>query len=961
MIDQQTIRRTTAMTTTTSPTRHWGRRLLAAFVVVAALTAIAAAAALADPSEEFGIQPGAFTAGVTDALGNPYTQAGGRPYEANTSFFFNVKHDDFTNREVPVEAVKDVVAELPPGFIGNPRAATPCTQVLLYASPGSGVACPASSQVGVAVIDTDQGIFRQKFTVPVYNVQPEPGQLAVFGFSVSGVVVHVVASLRTDSDYGITTTVTDVSQQLAIYSTSLTFWGVPADPAHDPQRGQLCFGIVCEAGGESAGIATPKPFLSNPTNCQGGLPVTTLRIDSWGKIGVFKPYTATSPVPTGCSDLDFRPTIQARPTTDLADSPSGLEFELKQPQNEDPDGTATAQLKDAVVDLPPGLTVNAASANGLDACSPGQIGLSTPVGQAAAHFNGDPASCPDGSKLGTVEAITPVLDHPLKGSVYLARQNQNPFGSLLAIYLTIEDPQTGLIVKLPGEVRADPASGQLTASFRENPPLPVESLRVDFFEGDAAALKTPATCGTFTTTARLTPWSTPDGADATPSDAFALTKGAGGGACVGSEATAPNKPSFSAGTVDPTAAAFTPFVLKLARPDGSQQIRAIDTTLPKGLLGKLAGIPYCPDASLAAAQGKSGRSEQASASCPSASQVGSVEVGVGAGPRPYYAQGKAYLAGPYKGAPVSLAIVTPAVAGPFDLGNVVVRAALHVDPETAQIHAVSDPIPAILQGIPLDVRSVVLTVDKPSFTLNSTSCAPMSVLGSATSVFGQDASLSSPFQVGECGRLGFKPGLKIDLEGGTKRSEFPALIATLQARSGDANIARTVVALPHSEFLAQEHIKTICTRVQFAAGQTPGEACPAGSIYGHARALTPLLDKPLEGPVYLRSSSHELPDLVATLSGQIDVALVGRIDSVKGGIRTSFESVPDAPVSKFVLSMKGGKKGLLVNSRNLCKSTNKASVQMDSQSGKALDFEPVVSNACKKARSGHHGKSHKKG
>jgi hypothetical protein len=388
-------------------------------------------------------------------------------------------------------------------------------------------------------------------------------------------------------------------------------------------------------------------------------------------------------------------------------------------------------------------------------------------------------------------------------------------------------------------------------------------------------------------------------------------------------------------------------VLKLSREDGTQPIAAVDTMLPPGLTGKLAGLTYCPEGALAAAAARSGSAERQSPSCPASSEVGSVTVGAGAGPAPYYTSGRAYLAGPYKGAPLSLAIVTPAAAGPYDLGTVVVRAALNVDPETARIHAISDPIPQILQGIPLDVRSIVLRMDRPNFTLNPTSCDPMELTGTATSPFGSAAVLKSPFQVGGCEALPFKPKLILSLSGGTKRGGHPALKAVLTAKPGEAGIARSVVALPHSEFLEQAHIKTICTRVQFAASQ-----CPAGSIYGTATAMTPLLDQPLSGPVYLRSSSHPLPDLVADLNGQIHIALVGRVDSVKGGIRTSFEGVPDAPVSKFVLSMQGGKKGLLVNSRNICKGVNKATVQMDGQNGKAYDTTPVLGTKCKRGRGG---------
>jgi hypothetical protein len=359
---------------------------------------------------------------------------------------------------------------------------------------------------------------------------------------------------------------------------------------------------------------------------------------------------------------------------------------------------------------------------------------------------------------------------------------------------------------------------------------------------------------------------------------------------------------------------------------------------------------------LAAAAARSGKAEQANPSCP-ASRIGSVTVGAGPGTNPFHTGGTAYLAGPYKNAPLSVAVITPAVAGPFDLGTVVVRNALYVDPETAQGKVVSDPFPKMLDGVPLKLRSIAVRLDRPSFTLNPTNCSAMAVNATITSTDGASSNPTVPFQVGGCKDLGFKPDLKLSLKGGTKRSDYPALRAELNYPKGNyANIAKAVVSLPHSEFLAQNHIKTICTRVQFAADQ-----CPAGSIYGFATATTPLLDQPLSGPVYLRSSSNPLPDLVAALHGQIDVDLVGRIDSKNGGIRTTFDAVPDAPVSKFVLTMQGGKKGLLENSKNLCNSVNKADVKFTAQNGMELNSKPVLSSKCKKAKKGSKGKGAKKG
>ena len=473
--------------------------------------------------------------------------------------------------------------------------------------------------------------------------------------------------------------------------------------------------------------------------------------------------------------------------------------------------------------------------------------------------------------------------------------------------------------------------------------------------GPRASLRTPATCGTYKTEATLTPWSAPEsGPPAQLSDTYRSIEGPGGSACPSGEGSEPNSPSFEAGTEAPVAGAYSPFVLRLHREDGTQAFRSLTVSPPPGLLGRLAGTAYCSEAALKAAEAKSGAEEKASPSCPASSEVGTVEVGAGAGPGPYYTQGKAYLTGPYKGGQLGLAVVTPATAGPFDLGTVVVRSAIDVDPETAQITVKSDEIPTILEGIPLDIRSVVVKLGRPQFTLNPTDCNPMAVNGQESSVFGQVASLTSRFQVGECTALGFKPTLALHLSNGARRA-FPALRATVTMPQGNANIASAVVTLPHSEFLEQGHIGTVCTRVQFAANQ-----CPAASVYGKAIAYSPLLDQPLSGPVYLRSSSHELPDLVADLNGQIHVVLDGRIDSVNGGIRSTFEAVPDTPVSKFVLSMRGGAKGLLQNSKSVCAKTRRATASFEAQNGKTADFRPKLNAPCKAPKKSHrrHPRAH---
>ncbi len=910
---------------------------------IVALVALFAALVLSATAQaSFGIKE--VRAGTFNAGGSVDLQAGSHPFEYRLGFTMNQG-----SNEEPEGTLRSLVVDLPAGMVGNPLAVPRCSGADFE---GQTPHCPIDTQIGTAELDITG--FEGPVGSAVFNLTPPQGVAASIGFSIVNENSFQNAALR-PSDYGVSVSDITIPSE-PIQAVRETIWGVPADPAHDGERGKCL-----EAGGKCPSDVPPRPFLTLPTSCGAPL-ATTLSVGSVENPGAPDTKTVLSEdegaVPTGldgCNALEFEPKITSQPTTNLADSPSGLDFKIHQPQNEEPENLSTAHLKDVKVTLPAGMTLNPSAANGLGACSEDQIGYQPSEGQI--HFSADPQSCPDAAKLGTLEVNSPLVDHKLPGAIYLAKPYQNPFGNLTAIYLSIEDEQTGVIAKLAGKVTPDPQTGQLTATFTENPQLPIEDIETHFFNGARAALKTPLACGEYTTTTDLVPWSTPEGATVSPSDAFQTSVAAGGsGTCPKSEAQAPNTPSFTAGTIAPQAGAYSPFVLKLARPDGSQQLSGIDATLPKGLTGRLAGLPYCSEAQLAAAKSREapnlGAVEQASPSCPLASEVGSVTVGAGAGIAPLYVTGHAYLAGPYKGAPLSLAIITPAVAGPFDLGAVLVRSALYVDPESAQIHAVSDPFPQIIDGVPLDLRSIALNMNRPAFTLNPTSCDPMAITGSASTLAAQSAALSSPFQVGGCSSLKFKPKLTISLKGGTKRNKNPALraVLTYPSKGAYANIASAQVNLPHSEFLDQAHIGTICTRVQFAA-----EACPKASIYGFAKATTPLLDEPLQGPVYLRSSSHKLPDLVADLNGQIEIVLAGKVDTgPNDGIRNTFQAVPDAPVSKFVLEMKGGKKGLLVNSEDICKKPQRALVHYSAHNAKVLDVKPLIANDC-----GGGGKQHK--
>jgi hypothetical protein len=879
---------------------------------------------------------------------SPLRQAGGHP-DITTVFV----EKPFITEPAPRidELMHQFEVDLPAGLLANSARFPTCPAAMLKAGPnGNNAVCPIESQIGSVQIS---GLL--PIPLPLYNIVPPKGAPALFAGNVLGTVVTVKPTVRPGPHgYAITMDSGTISQSLAFNEVMVKFWGVPADEAHN------LFRIEYQDGGLSLFHTSPaprQPLTLSPTSCTNEPVSAIARLDGWESIGQFdelsidKDMAGEDVMFNGCEQLKFSSTVEAKPSTTVADSPSGLDVSIKIPQNEDPDGLSEGHLKDVKMTLPAGMTVNPSSASGLGACSPAQVGLVSAVGDSLARFDAAKATCPDSSKLGTVRVDTALLANPMPGEVYLAEPKQNPFGSLIALYIVIDDPQSGIRIKLAGEATPDPKTGQLEVSFPNNPQLPFEEFQVNLFTGPRAALKTPVVCGTHTTTSTMVPWAAPHIPSTHPTNSYTIDKGPNG-ACVDSDTAAPNNPTFSAGTVDPAAGTYTPFVLKLDRADGSQRINRIRATLPEGLLGKLAGIPYCSDASLADAANKDGKAEQASASCPAASEVGTVDVAAGAGSNPFHAAGKAYLAGPYRGAPLSLAVVVPAVAGPFDLGTVVVRNALNVDPATTRITAVSDEFPSILQGIPLDVRSIDLRLAKPSFTLNPTSCDPMAITGAATSLLNQDATLNSHFQVGGCGALPFKPSLSLKLAGGTTRSKYPSLTAELKARPGDANIGRASVAMPRTEMLAQNHIRTICTRVQWAA-----DSCPPEARYGIATAWSPLLDAPLSGYVYLRSSDNKLPDLVADLRGQIKVELVGRIDSIRGGIRTTFESVPDAPVSRFLLRMQGGKKGLLVNSRNVCKSTSRATVQFDGQNGKTADSRPVLAHSgCKKLKKRKHSK-----
>jgi hypothetical protein len=892
---------------------------------------------------------------LTAADGSPVTGAASHPFQYTTSFAVNLNPAPPGSILPFVPAggdLKGIEVKLPPGLLPNLSAAGQCTAQefnTVHGSVGESGGnltqneCPDSAAVGVANIEQLEGAPLYA-SVPIYNLVPPPGMPAQFGVQpVLGLPVYIdtAAKLGPEGLAG-RAFVRNITEAKRVTAARVTIWGTPADPLHDPLRGQCA-----QAGGSCpSGLAEEKPFLRLPTQCANPL-LTTMSFDTWARPSQGASAADSEEPLDGCAEPDFSPAIEARPTTSLADSPSGLHFNLHLPQeeNQSPKGLGEADLRDARVTLPPGLVANPAQADGLAACSPAQAGLESAPGQAPIVFDEAPAACPPASKVGRIEVNTPLIEHPILGAAYLAAQGDNPFGSLIALYFVLEDPQTGIVVKLASRVEPDPATGQLTATVTDNPQVPFEDFTFDFFPGARASLRTPMSCEAYATATQMTPWTAPQGPDAAPAGSFAITAGPAGPCPSGAL-----DPKLAAGLANPAAGAYSPFHLRLTRADGTGELAGLTTRPPLGLTARLAGVPYCPEAAIAQALSRSGPGqgalELASPSCPPASRVGTASAGAGAGPTPFYAGGPLYLAGPYKGAPLSLVAVIPAVAGPFDLGAVLTRVAVRIDSETAQVTAEADPLPRILYGIPLDIRDIRVDLDRPNFALAPTSCEPKSVQATVLGASGAAASVSDPFQVGGCEALGFKPGVSLRLKGGTRRGDHPAFKAVVTYPKGAyANLARASVALPDSEFLENAHFKTICTRVQFAA-----DACPKGSVYGKARATTPLLDAPLEGPVYLRSSNNPLPDIVFALRGQIDFDAVGRVDSHNGGIRTTFDAVPDAPLTKVVLEMQGGKKGLFVNSRDICKGANRATARLTAHNGKAHNFRPLLRADCKGAK-----------
>ena len=894
-----------------------------------------------------------------------FTQASGHPPVGFTQII--VKHSGAF--ETPVGNLKTILVDLPQGMSVNPQA-TPQCELDEGKFPIGG--CPVDTKVGYSIVTAATAIppiTAPPVTAPavdVYNLVPRQGEPARFGFTLPLGIgeVFLDAGVKWDGDYHEYFTIHVPSiPAVRILKNRLVFDGTIGNGGLLGEEGgaflttpstcfdpnQAAFATIYntllhadsaeeEAPEDEYGVATPEPpppgFLAGSQFVESPLP----------REGGSGPRV----MPTDCDLIPFEPSTSASPSTGQTDSPTGGTVEVKVPFDP-PASIYQSDVRTADVSLPQGMGLNPSAAPGLQACTDAQFGRGTR----------NPVACPPGSKIGTVAIDTPPLpDGTLTGDVYLAtQQSRDPSsGNEYRVFLDVESASRGLSIRLLGNVSADPLTGQLTTRVHDAPQLPFDSVRVSLDPGKGA-LTTPPTCGPNKTGHAMTAWSgTPDSG---PQDkGFTFTSAPGGGPCAKTLGERPFAPSFDTHDSNPKGGAYTQFAVNVGRQDGNQELKGVDVNLPRGLTAKLAGVRYCPEAAIAAAAANGGAAEAASSSCPEQSLVGSAAVSAGSGANPYRTTGKAFLSGPYRGAPLSLAVITSATAGPFDLGTVVVRVALFLDPGTAQVHAVSDPIPHVFGGALLDIRSVAVKLDRPKFALNPTNCAAKATAGALRgggsnpldpAAFSSFA-VSAPFKVNGCEKLDFKPKLYMRVFGGTRRAKSPKLRAILKARPGDANIGRAAVTLPKALILEQASLANVCTRVQFDARR-----CPKDSIYGYATAETPLLDGPLKGPVYLRSSDNELPDMVAALHGQVDIELDGRIDSVKGRLRTTFDVVPDVPVSTFALTVRGGKKrGLLVNSRSLCAHRYKAIARFRGQNGKHANMRPKLRTPCHRRARRHH-------
>jgi hypothetical protein len=920
----------------------------------------------ASSQASFGLEN--FDVAFTSEDGSPATQAGSHPFAMTTTFNFDTKLNP-SSEVIPDEELKNLTAEQIVGLVGDPSATPRCStgDFLSHNSQFTSL-CPNSTAVGAVVVAILNLGTAQ--AAPVFNLSPPPGVAAKLGFIIDTEPVTIEVGVKQTSPYNISAVLINTPQAVRLYGTKLVLWGVPANPAHDPYRGS-CLSLSgsfssFQSVGDCPSGAPEVPFLTLPRSCQGPL-ATSFEADSWQQPEVFvKGFSETHdnsepPDPlgmTGCSKLAFNPTITAQPTSVAAQSPSGLDFALNVHDEglTNPLGVAESDIKKAVVTLPEGMTANPSLAEGLNVCSEEDLARET-IGSAPGE------GCPQESKIGTVEVETPLLEEPLKGSLFIAKPYANPFNSLLALYFVLKSPTLGIMIKQPAEVEPNPVTGQLVTVVENIPQLPFSHFTLHFREGARSPLVTPPACGTYNATAELTPWS--GGAPATTSSAFQIVSGTNAGPCPAG-GVPPFAPEATTGTLNNNAGGYSQFDLKISRKDGEQELTRFSTTFPPGLTGNLTGIPFCPDSAIEAARQKTGAQELSEPSCPAVSEIGHTLVSAGVGTVLAQAPGKVYLAGPYHGSALSIVSVTAAKVGPFDLGTVVIRFALRVNPITAQVEidsAGSDPIPHIIQGIVVNVREIHAYIDRQKFILNPTSCNPMSIQNIVTGA-GADFTnpadqapvlLASPFQAADCANLAFKPSFHVSTSGKTSKAGGASLSVKLSFPTGslgtEANISKVKVDLPKQLPSRLTTLQKACLAATFEANPA---TCPAASIIGHAKAITPILPVPLEGPAYFVSHGGEaFPSLVMVLQGYgVTIDLTATTFISKAGITSStFKAVPDQPVTSFELTLPEGKYSALAANGNLCTSKLAMPTAFTAQNGAEIhESTPVSVTGCPKAK-----------
>ncbi len=987
---------------------RWCALCVVAAVVLSVL-ACTAPSVLAYGAPEFGLAKLAISERNQD--GTPSIQAGAHPYALTTTFVLN--QPPVGELTEPYGDLREVKLEMPPGFVGNPNAVPQCR----YQEFIQGGNCSNESAVGIAttwVTRAGRGHL-SSVTNPIYNLVPPTGTAAEFGYIVAeSTPVFLQSKLRAGKDYGLTVSVPPINQALVIGASKVTIWGVPADPAHDDIRGNCDSQLIDTEQLETEDTEQPggglregedeiegpvghsseeevpvlsvgdcpshaplTPLLTNPTSC--GVPrPATIAVDSWQESGVFKSRSASLPELTGCEKLDFSPTVSMVPDGPAGSTPTGLTVGIHIPQEttENPVGDGEADVRNATVTLPEGVQISPGASDGLQACSIEQMGFTgftelqptAEPGVQTAQFTPTRPTCPNASKIANVRIATPLLQHELTGSVYLAApQNykgapQNPYSALVAMYLFAEEPIAGVEVKLVGKVSLNEKTGQVTTTFENTPEAPVSSLTLEFFGTARAPLTTPSLCGTYTTEAALAPWSGIK--PVVPSSSFQVTSGPQIETVFGPQLQPcadplPFDPSLISGTINVNAGGFSQLNTTFSREDGQQPLSAIELHYPPGISGLLAGAEGHPAVELC------GEAQANAGTCGPESQVGETVISVGLGDDPFSVTGgKVYLTGPYRGAPFGLSIVTPAKAGPFELQEgkpVVVRAKVEVDPHTAALSVITNPpgtgyeIPTMIDGIPLQIKHVNVLINRPYFTFNPTNCEKAQVTGTVHSSEGASSAVSVPFQVANCAILRFQPKFTATVTGKNSRSTGVGFSVKLEYPKApldtQANVKEVKVELPLALPSRLTTLQKACTAAQFAAN--PG-GCPVDSIVGHAKAITPLVPVPLEGPAYFVSNGGQaFPNLVLVLQGYgVTIELVGDTFINKAGITSStFKTIPDAPVGDFELTFTQGADSALTSNTNLCDTNNLSMpTQFVAQNAATVDQNTKITvTGCKKA------------